>query len=50
MIFEILLRFEIGCKFAGTDGSRLGFLRMGDTEACLNFDGKMPLEKERLAR
>ena len=34
----------------GSDGSRFGFLRMGEMEACLNFDGKTPLEKERLAR
>ena len=49
MIFEILLRFEIGRQFAGTDGSRLGFLRIDNMEACLNFDEKMPLEKNRLA-
>jgi len=35
---------------AGSDGSRFGFLRMGETEACLNLDGKTPLEKDRFAR
>ena len=35
---------------AGSDGSRFGFLRIGVTEACLNFDEKTPLEKERFER
>jgi len=35
---------------AVSDGSRVGFLRMGETEACLNLDGKTPLENDRFAR
>jgi len=35
---------------AGSDGSRFGFLRMGETEACWNLDGKTPLENDRFTR
>jgi len=35
---------------AGSDASIFGFLRMGETEECLNLDGKTPLENDRFAR
>jgi len=35
---------------AGSDGSSFGFLRMGETEACLNLDEKTSLENDRFAR
>jgi len=35
---------------ARSDGSRFGFLRMGETEAFLNLEGKTPLENDRFAR
>jgi len=46
----MLFRFEIGRKFRDKVGSRPGFLRSEVTEACLNFEGKVPGEKDRFAK
>jgi len=37
-------------ELADSDGSRFGFLRMGEMDACLNLDGKNPSESNRFAR
>ena len=47
--FEILLRFEIGRKFEGSDLSRPGFLIKGLTIACLKIAGKQPSAKDKFA-
>ena len=45
------LRFEIGRKLLRSSVDREGFLRRGWTRrACLNDDGKIPSERERLTR
>ena len=49
-ILEMKLRFEIGRKLLRSSVDRDGFLRRGCTRACLNDDGKMPSERERLTR
>ena len=49
MISEILLRFEIGLKLAGTSELRLGFLRRGVTTENLYLVGKTPWLKDILA-
>ena len=40
--------FEIERKLLKSSVDRDGFLRRGWTRACLNDDGKMPSDKERL--
>ena len=47
--FEILLRFEIGRKFEGSDLSRPGFLIKGLTIPCLKIAGKQPSAKDKFA-
>ena len=47
-ILEMKLRFEFGRKLLRSSVDRDGFLRRGRTRACLNDDGKIPSEKERL--
>ena len=47
---EIKLRFEIGRKLLRSSVDRDGFLRRGWTRACLNVDGKIPSERDRLTR
>ena len=42
------LRLEIGRKLLRSSVDRDGFLRRGWTRACLNDDGKIPSERERL--
>ena len=49
-ILEMKLRFEIGRKLLRSSVDRDGFLRRGWTRACLNDDGKIPSERERLTR
>ena len=49
-ILPMVLRFEMGRKFKGSDRSKPGFLRRGVMRACLNFDGKVACAKERFAR
>ena len=49
-ILEIKLRFEIGRKLLKSSVDRDGFLRRGWTRACLNDDGQIPSERERLTR
>ena len=49
-ILEIKLRFEIEQKLLRSSVERDGYLRRGWTRACLNDDGKIPSEKERLTR
>ena len=49
-ILEMKLRFEIGRKLLRSSVDRDGFLRRGCTRACLNDDGKIPSERERLTR
>ena len=49
-ILEMKLRFEIGRKLLRSSVGRDGFLRRGWTRACLNDDGKIPSERERLTR
>ena len=49
-ILEMKLRFEIGRKLLRSSVDRDGFLRRGWTSACLNDDGKIPSERERLTR
>ena len=49
-ILEMKLRFEIGRKLLRSSVDRKGFLRRGCTRACLNGDGKIPSERERLTR
>ena len=44
------LKFEIGRKLLRSSADRDGFLRRGSTRACLNDDGKIPSERERLTR
>ena len=48
-ILEMLLRLDIGRKFAGSDDESPGFFRMGVTSACLKEAGKVPCENERFA-
>ena len=50
MKFGLKLRFEIGRKLLRSSVDRDGFLRRGCTRACLNDDGKIPSERERLTR
>ena len=47
-ILEMKLRLEIGRKLLRSSVDRDGFLRRGWTRACLNDDGKIPSERERL--
>ena len=47
---EMKLRFEIGRKLLRSSVDRDGFLRRGWTSACLNDDGNIPSERERLTR
>ena len=49
-ILLIVLRFEMGLKFEGSDRDKPGFLRSSAMRACLNFDGKVAWSKERFAR
>ena len=49
-ILEMKLRFEIGQKLLRSSVDREGFLRRGWTKACLNDEGKIPSEIERLTR
>ena len=49
-ILEMKMRFEIGRKLLRSSVDRDGFLRRGWTRACLNDDGKIPSERERLTR
>ena len=49
-ILEMKMRFEIGQKLLRSSVDRDGFLRRGWTRACLNDDGKIPSERERLTR
>ena len=49
-ILEMKLRFDIGRKLLRSSVDRDGFLRRGWTRACLNDDGKIPSERERLTR
>ena len=49
-IFEMKLRFEIERKLLRSSVDRDGFLRRGWTRACLNDDGKIPSEREKLTR
>ena len=49
MILEILLRFEIGLKLAGSSELRLGFLRRRVTTENLYLVGKTPWLKDMLA-
>ena len=42
------LRLEIGRKLLRSSVGRYGFFRRGWTSACLNDDGKIPSERERL--
>ena len=49
-ILEMKLRFEIGRKLLRSSVDRDGFLRRGWIRACLNDDGKIPSERERLTR
>ena len=44
------LRLEIGRKLLRSSVDRDGFLRRGWTRACVNDDGKIPSERERLTR
>ena len=44
------LRFEIERKLLRSSVDRDGFLRRGWTRACLNDDGKIPSEREKLTR
>ena len=44
------LRLEIGRKLLRSSVDRDGFLRRGWTRACLNDNGKIPSERERLTR
>ena len=46
----MVLRFEMGRKFEGSDRDKPGFLRRSVMRACLNFDGKVACSKERFAR
>ena len=39
-ILLMVLRFEMGLKFEGSDRDKPGFLRRGAMVACLYFDGK----------
>ena len=49
-ILEMKMRFEIGRKLLRSSVDKDGFLRRGWTRACLNDDGKIPSERERLTR
>ena len=49
-ILEMKLRFEIERKLLRSSVDKDGFLRRGWTRACLNDDGKIPSERERLTR
>ena len=49
-ILEMKLRFEIRRTFFRSSVDRDGFLSRGWTKACLNDDGKIPSERERLTR
>ena len=49
-ILEMKMRFEIGRKLLRSSVDRDGFLRRGWTRACLNDDGKIPSEREKLTR
>ena len=44
------MKFEIGRKLLRSSMDRDGFLRRSWTGACLNDDGKIPSERERLTR
>ena len=49
-ILEMKLRFEIGQKLLRSSVDRDGFLRRDWIRDCLNDDGKIPSERERLIR
>ena len=49
-ILEIKVRFKIWRKLLRSSVDRYAFLRRGWTRACLNDDGKIPSERERLTR
>ena len=49
-IFEMLFKFEIGRKLAGSVEGSPGFLRIGETCANLNMVGKVPCAKDMFAR
>ena len=50
MILEIVERFDMGRKLAGSQASRWDFLSKGSTWAVLNEAGKLPSLNERLAK
>ena len=49
-ILEMKLKYEIGRKLLRSSVGRDGFLKRGWTRACLNDDGKISSERERLTR
>ena len=49
-ILLMVLKFEMGLKFEGSDRDKPGFSRRGAMRAFLNFDGKVACSKDRFAR
>ena len=45
-----MIKLEIGLKFEGSDFESPGFFRRGEICASLNFDGKIPWVKDKLAK